>query len=185
MLRWQIAIHEYRVNMIVVHKSRNLNNNAYGLCRWALANTPENPAWVPQGENHIEGICATDIGTECFIKVKESYKMSKISLELAYKTSIHYSTGKTPAILEKGWNPRLPYDTLKKDLVDIHTVARSFKIILYKERHDSNRFMQYSFKYAKERWDKSNKPPEFEVGDLILVSTLNFNNIESPKKLKD
>ncbi|MBW0515995.1 hypothetical protein O181_055710 [Austropuccinia psidii MF-1] len=26
-------------------------------------------------------------------------------LELSYKTSIHASTGKTPAILEKGWNP--------------------------------------------------------------------------------
>ena len=27
------------------------------------------------------------------------------ALELAYKTSIHSSTGKTPAMLEKGWNP--------------------------------------------------------------------------------
>ncbi|MBW0492245.1 hypothetical protein O181_031960 [Austropuccinia psidii MF-1] len=35
-------------------------------------------------------------------------------LELAYKTSIHSSTGKTPAMLEKACNPRLPYDTLKK-----------------------------------------------------------------------
>ncbi|MBW0587862.1 hypothetical protein O181_127577 [Austropuccinia psidii MF-1] len=34
------------------------------------------------------------------------------ALELAYKTSIHSSTGKTPAMLEKGWNPRLTYDTL-------------------------------------------------------------------------
>ncbi|MBW0556065.1 hypothetical protein O181_095780, partial [Austropuccinia psidii MF-1] len=33
----------------------------------------------------------------------------KPALELAYKTSIHSSTGKTPAMLEKGWNPRLPY----------------------------------------------------------------------------
>ncbi|MBW0582423.1 hypothetical protein O181_122138, partial [Austropuccinia psidii MF-1] len=48
------------------------------------------------------------------------------ALELAYKTSIHYSAGKTPAMLEKGWNPRLPYDTLKKDLVDIHPTASSF-----------------------------------------------------------
>ncbi|MBW0591281.1 hypothetical protein O181_130996 [Austropuccinia psidii MF-1] len=40
--------------------------------------------------------------------------------ELEYKTSIHSSTGKTPAMLEKGCNPRLPYYKLKKDLVDIH-----------------------------------------------------------------
>ncbi|MBW0581602.1 hypothetical protein O181_121317 [Austropuccinia psidii MF-1] len=44
--------------------------------------------------------------------------------------------------------------------------------------------MQDSFKYAKERWDKSNKPPDFKIGDLVLVSTLNFNNIKGPKKLK-
>ncbi|MBW0559005.1 hypothetical protein O181_098720 [Austropuccinia psidii MF-1] len=35
-------------------------------------------------------------------------------IELAYKTSIHSSTEKTPAMLEKGWNPRLPYDTIKR-----------------------------------------------------------------------
>ncbi|MBW0583135.1 hypothetical protein O181_122850 [Austropuccinia psidii MF-1] len=34
-------------------------------------------------------------------------------------------------------------------------------------------------------WDKSHKVPDFKVGDLLLVSTLNFNNIKGPKKLKD
>ncbi|MBW0468779.1 hypothetical protein O181_008494 [Austropuccinia psidii MF-1] len=71
------------------------------------------------------------------------------ALELEYKTSIHYSTGKAPAMLEKGWNSILPYDTLKKDLVDIHPTARSSKMILDKSRHHENRFMQESFKYAK------------------------------------
>ncbi|MBW0551914.1 hypothetical protein O181_091629 [Austropuccinia psidii MF-1] len=106
-------------------------------------------------------------------------------LELEYKTSIHSSTGKTPVMLEKGWNPRLPYDTLRKDLVDIHPTARSFKIMVDKARHHANRCIQDSFKYEKERWDKSYKPPDFKIGDLVLVSTLNFNNIRGPKKLKD
>ncbi|MBW0503518.1 hypothetical protein O181_043233 [Austropuccinia psidii MF-1] len=106
------------------------------------------------------------------------------SLELEYKTSIHSSTGKTPAMLEKGWNTRLPYDTLKKDIVDIHPTAISFKIILDKARHHANRCMQHSFKYAKERWDKSHKPPEFKVGYLYLVSTLNFNNIKGSNKFQ-
>ncbi|MBW0509881.1 hypothetical protein O181_049596 [Austropuccinia psidii MF-1] len=51
-------------------------------------------------------------------------------LELEYKTSIHSSTGKTPAMLEKGCNPRAPYDTLTKDLVNIHPTERSLKIML-------------------------------------------------------
>ncbi|MBW0516326.1 hypothetical protein O181_056041 [Austropuccinia psidii MF-1] len=63
--------------MTIVHKSGNVHKNADGLSRWALANTPENPAWVPQEEHHIEGICVTDIGTEFFKQVEESYKMDK------------------------------------------------------------------------------------------------------------
>ncbi|MBW0548559.1 hypothetical protein O181_088274 [Austropuccinia psidii MF-1] len=45
--------------------------------------------------------------------------------------------------------------------------------------------MQASFKYRKERWDKSHKPPDLKIGDLVVVSTRNFNNIRGPKKLKD
>ncbi|MBW0567044.1 hypothetical protein O181_106759 [Austropuccinia psidii MF-1] len=45
--------------------------------------------------------------------------------------------------------------------------------------------MNDAFEYAQQKWDKSHKTPEFKVGDLILVSTLNFNNIKGPKKLKD
>ncbi|MBW0579135.1 hypothetical protein O181_118850 [Austropuccinia psidii MF-1] len=107
------------------------------------------------------------------------------ALELAYKTSIHASTGKTPAMLEKGWNPKLPTDTFKKDIIDIHPTASSFKLLLDKVRHHANQSMNNAFEYAKQKWDKSHKTPEFKVGDLILVSTLNFNNIKGPKKVKD
>ncbi|MBW0543570.1 hypothetical protein O181_083285 [Austropuccinia psidii MF-1] len=61
------------------------------------------------------------------------------ALELEYKTSIHFSTGKTPSMLEKGCNKRLPYDTLKKSLVDIHPKESSSRMILYKARHHANR----------------------------------------------
>ncbi|MBW0500282.1 hypothetical protein O181_039997 [Austropuccinia psidii MF-1] len=104
---------------------------------------------------------------------------------MADKASTHYSTGKTPAIFEKGWNPRFPYDTFRNYLVDIHPTASSFKIILDKAIHHANRCMQYSFKYAKRRWDKCHKPPDFKIGNLVLVSTLNFNNIKGPKIFKD
>ncbi|MBW0471175.1 hypothetical protein O181_010890 [Austropuccinia psidii MF-1] len=52
------------------------------------------------------------------------------TLELAYKTSVHSSTGQTA------------------------------------------------------NWDKIHKVPDFKVGDLVLVSTLNYNNIKGPKKLE-
>ncbi|MBW0522270.1 hypothetical protein O181_061985 [Austropuccinia psidii MF-1] len=88
-------------------------------------------------------------------------------------------------MLEKGWNARIPYYTPKKDLLDIHPTESSFKMILDKSRHHENRCMKDSFKYAKERWDKSHKPPNFKVGELVLVLTLNFNTTNGPKKFKD
>ncbi|MBW0569856.1 hypothetical protein O181_109571 [Austropuccinia psidii MF-1] len=81
------------------------------------------------------------------------------ALELAYKTSIHASTGKTPAMLEKGWNPKLPVDTLKKDLVDIHPTASSFKLFLDKVRHHANQSMNDAFEDVKQKLDKSHEPP--------------------------
>ncbi|MBW0576044.1 hypothetical protein O181_115759 [Austropuccinia psidii MF-1] len=108
----------------------------------------------------------------------------QMALELAYKTPIHSSIGKTPALLEKGWNPKLPVNTFKKYLVDIHPTASSFKLLLDKVRHPSNQSMNDAFEYAKQKWDKSHKGPEFKVVDLILVSTLNSNNIKAPMQLK-
>ncbi|MBW0519846.1 hypothetical protein O181_059561 [Austropuccinia psidii MF-1] len=107
------------------------------------------------------------------------------ALELAYKTSIHSSTGKTPSMLEKGWNPKLPVDTLKEDLVDIHPAASGFKLFLDKLRNHSKQNMNDSFEYAKQECDKSHKNLEVKLGNLILASTFNFNNIKGPKKLKD
>ncbi|MBW0514740.1 hypothetical protein O181_054455 [Austropuccinia psidii MF-1] len=52
MLRWQIAIQEYRTHMTIVHKEGNMYNNGDGLSRWALANTPDNPAYVLGKQNY-------------------------------------------------------------------------------------------------------------------------------------
>ncbi|MBW0500658.1 hypothetical protein O181_040373 [Austropuccinia psidii MF-1] len=94
-------------------------------------------------------------------------------------------TNQTPAILEKGWNPKLPPDSLRKDLIEIHPTAASFKGMLDKYRKHAVRCMEDYFAYAKDKWYKSHATPYFKVGDLVLVSTTNFNNIKGCKKLKD
>ncbi|MBW0520150.1 hypothetical protein O181_059865 [Austropuccinia psidii MF-1] len=38
-------------------------------------------------------------------------------------------------MLEKGWNSRLPADTLRRDLIEIHPTASSFKLILDEVKH--------------------------------------------------
>ncbi|MBW0502967.1 hypothetical protein O181_042682 [Austropuccinia psidii MF-1] len=105
-------------------------------------------------------------------------------LELAYKISVHTSTNPTPAILEKGWNPKVSQDSLRRHLAEIHPTASSFKGMLDKSRKHALRCMEDSFAYTKDKWDKSHATPDFKVGDLVLVSTTSFNNIKGCKKLK-
>ncbi|MBW0546867.1 hypothetical protein O181_086582 [Austropuccinia psidii MF-1] len=73
------------------------------------------------------------------------------ALELAYKTSIHASTNQTPAILEKGRNPKLPQNSLRKDLIEIHPTDSSSKGMLERAAKHEVRFMEDSFAYAKDK----------------------------------
>ncbi|MBW0542972.1 hypothetical protein O181_082687 [Austropuccinia psidii MF-1] len=153
-------------------------------------------AYHPQADGLAERMIQTleDIIRRCCaygLKLEDSYGFAHDwctlipALEFAYKTSIHASTGKDPAMLEKRWEPKLPVDTLKKYLVYIHPTASRFNLLLDKVRHNANQSMNNSFEYAQNKWDKSHKTPEIKVGDLILVSTLTFKNIKGPKKLED
>ncbi|MBW0562318.1 hypothetical protein O181_102033 [Austropuccinia psidii MF-1] len=116
-------------------------------------------------EDMIRRVCAYGL------EFKDSYGFTHDwctlipALDLAYKTSIHSSTGQTPAMLDKGWHPRLPADTLRKDLIEVHTTASSFELMLDKVKHHAKQSMNYAFKYAKQKWEKSHKVPDFKVGD--------------------
>ncbi|MBW0562056.1 hypothetical protein O181_101771 [Austropuccinia psidii MF-1] len=48
MLRWQIAIQEYRGNMTIIYKEGKSHTNADGLSRWPLDNVMSNPAYDPE-----------------------------------------------------------------------------------------------------------------------------------------
>ncbi|MBW0540839.1 hypothetical protein O181_080554 [Austropuccinia psidii MF-1] len=48
MLRWKIAIQEYRGNMNIIYKGGKSHTNADGLCRWPLDNVKSNLAYDPE-----------------------------------------------------------------------------------------------------------------------------------------
>ncbi|MBW0578999.1 hypothetical protein O181_118714 [Austropuccinia psidii MF-1] len=48
MLRWQIAIQEYRGKMTIIYKERKSHTNADGLSRWPLDNFKINLAYYPE-----------------------------------------------------------------------------------------------------------------------------------------
>ncbi|MBW0473095.1 hypothetical protein O181_012810 [Austropuccinia psidii MF-1] len=80
MLRWQIAIQEYRGNITIVHKDGSIQKNSDRLRIWPLPNDIDNPAYVP-GEASpqipIEGISVTDLKTSFFEAVRNSYTQNK------------------------------------------------------------------------------------------------------------
>ncbi|MBW0508905.1 hypothetical protein O181_048620 [Austropuccinia psidii MF-1] len=39
--------------------------------------------------------------------------------------------------------------------------------------------------YKKQRYDKTNMDIDFKEGDQVLVSTLNFNNLKGPNKMRE
>ncbi|MBW0502550.1 hypothetical protein O181_042265 [Austropuccinia psidii MF-1] len=94
-------------------------------------------AYHPQTDGLSERMIQTmeDILTRCCAygmeyKDHEGYTHDWTTLlpavQLAYNTSQHSTTGKTPALVEEGWNPLFPVDHLKNDLLKINPTAKDF-----------------------------------------------------------
>ncbi|MBW0508098.1 hypothetical protein O181_047813 [Austropuccinia psidii MF-1] len=103
----------------------------------------------------------------------------------AYGMEYKHHEGKTPALVEKGWNPLLPVDHLKKNLLTIHPTAKDFHEMWKRACETAAKCIAEAKEYNKKRWDKSYMEPDFKEGDQVLVSTLSFNNLKGPKNMRD
>ncbi|MBW0518757.1 hypothetical protein O181_058472 [Austropuccinia psidii MF-1] len=104
------------------------------------------------------------------------------AVQLAYNTSQTSTTGKIPAPIEKGL---LPVDHLKKNLLTLHPTAKDFHEMWKRACDTTAKCIAEAKEYNKQRWDKSHMEPDFEEGDQVLVSTLRFNNLKGPNKVRD
>ncbi|MBW0497566.1 hypothetical protein O181_037281 [Austropuccinia psidii MF-1] len=107
------------------------------------------------------------------------------SLELKDYNGFSHDWGKTPRILGKGWNLKLPVYIFQEDSVDIKPTQSRFNLFLDKVRHHANQSITDAFEYANQKWDECHKNPESKLGTSILVLTFILNNIKGPSKLKD
>ncbi|MBW0471265.1 hypothetical protein O181_010980 [Austropuccinia psidii MF-1] len=107
------------------------------------------------------------------------------TVKLAYNTSQHSTTGKSPSLVEKGWNPLWPVDHLKENLLTIHPAAKDFHDMWKRACDTTARCIAEAKEYNKQRWEKSHMEADFKERDQILVSTLNFNNLNGQKKMRD
>ncbi|MBW0549486.1 hypothetical protein O181_089201 [Austropuccinia psidii MF-1] len=87
-LRWQIAIKEYRVDMTIVHKVGNINKNVDGLSRWPLPNNIDIPAYVPEEASPqipIGGLSFTDPNTTPLEVFSDTQKTKNNKIIYNYK----------------------------------------------------------------------------------------------------
>ncbi|MBW0475423.1 hypothetical protein O181_015138 [Austropuccinia psidii MF-1] len=135
-------------------------------------------------EDILRRFCAYDME----YKDHEGYTLDWVTLlpafSLEYNTGQHSTIGETPALVQKGWNPLLHVDHLKKNHLTIHPTAKSFHEMWKRACDTAAKCIAGAKEYNKKRWDKSHMEPDFKEGDQVLVSTLNLNNLRGPVSLE-
>ncbi|MBW0466401.1 hypothetical protein O181_006116 [Austropuccinia psidii MF-1] len=87
------------------------------------------------------------------------------AVQLSYSTSQHSTTGKSPSLVEKGWNPLFPVDHLKRNLLTIHPTAKAFHDMWKKACDTAAKCVVEAKEYNEQRWDKSHMEPDIKEGD--------------------
>ncbi|MBW0564010.1 hypothetical protein O181_103725 [Austropuccinia psidii MF-1] len=101
-------------------------------------------------------------------KDHEAYTNDWVTLQpevqLVYNTTQHSTTGKTPSLVKKGWNPLFPLDHLKKNLLTIHPTAKDFHDMWNKPFDTAKKCIAEAKEYNKQKWDKTHMAPDFKEG---------------------
>ncbi|MBW0504897.1 hypothetical protein O181_044612 [Austropuccinia psidii MF-1] len=81
-------------------------------------------------EDMVSSFYAYGLGVKDYNELTHYWFSLLPTLDIAYKKSVNASTNQAPAILEKGLSPRLPQDSLRKDLVEINPTAAILKAMV-------------------------------------------------------
>ncbi|MBW0553533.1 hypothetical protein O181_093248 [Austropuccinia psidii MF-1] len=74
--------------------------------------------------------------------------------QLAYNTSQHSTTGKSPSLVEKRLKPQLPVDHLKKNLLTIQPTSKKSHDMWKKACETAAKCIAEAKESNKQRWDK-------------------------------
>ncbi|MBW0498237.1 hypothetical protein O181_037952 [Austropuccinia psidii MF-1] len=90
-------------------------------------------------------------------------------------------------MVEKGWNPLLPVDHLKKNLLTIHPTAKDFHDMCKKACDTASKCIADTKEYKKQRWDKLHMEPDFKgpkkmgdffVGPFTIIKLIGKGEVE-------
>ncbi|MBW0537070.1 hypothetical protein O181_076785 [Austropuccinia psidii MF-1] len=136
-------------------------------------------------EEIIRRVCAYDMEYNDHEGYTHKWVTLLPAVQLAYNTRKNSTTGKLPSLVEKGWNPLLTVDHLKKNLLTIHPKAKDFHYMWNRACDTAAKCIAEAKEYNKQRYDKTHMEPDFKEGDQVLVSTIKFNIINRPKKMRN
>ncbi|MBW0581457.1 hypothetical protein O181_121172 [Austropuccinia psidii MF-1] len=145
LLRWQIAIQEYRGNMTIIYKGGKSHTNADGLSRWPLDNVKSNPAydtkvaanipihymeiarrsnfrfseWVPESGTPDSGNTDSEGTENLILGISSSQLQNDFSSAIMKTYSKHKQCGKLLQLLQKRYrSPELEFQLEKPWLRD-------------------------------------------------------------------
>ncbi|MBW0567461.1 hypothetical protein O181_107176 [Austropuccinia psidii MF-1] len=87
------------------------------------------------------------------------------AVQLAHNTSQNSTTGKSPSLVEKGWNPLFPVDHLNKNLITIHPTAKDFHYLWKRACDKAGNCIVEAKEYNKQRYYKTLMEPDFKERD--------------------
>ncbi|MBW0517422.1 hypothetical protein O181_057137 [Austropuccinia psidii MF-1] len=142
--------------------------------------------WMIQKmEDIISRFCAYGMEYKDYEGYTHEWVTPLNAVQLAYNTCQHPTTVKSPSLAEKGWNRLIPVDHFKKNLLNIHPTAKAFHEMRKRECDTAAKGIDEAKEYSKKRYEKTHMEPDFKEGDQVLVSTLNFDSLKGPKKIRD
>ncbi|MBW0588118.1 hypothetical protein O181_127833 [Austropuccinia psidii MF-1] len=97
------------------------------------------------------------------------------AVQLASNTSQNSTTVKTPAVVEKGWNPLLPVDHLNKNLLTIHPTAKDFHDMWKRACDTAAKCKAEAKEYNKQR---TKKMRDSFVGPFNIIKLIGKNAVE-------
>ncbi|MBW0545779.1 hypothetical protein O181_085494 [Austropuccinia psidii MF-1] len=143
MLRWKIAVQEYRGNMTIIYKEGKRHTNEDGLIKWPLDNFISNPAYDPEApefgtpesdstepegkETPKLGIISSELHNEAFGSVPKTYAKHKHCSIMLQLLQQKYRSPEVESKLEVPW--LRDYKDNKFLLIDA--------LLYHKEKHTS------------------------------------------------
>ncbi|MBW0585632.1 hypothetical protein O181_125347 [Austropuccinia psidii MF-1] len=147
---WEQELSEYINTCERCQKANGKHGKKYGLLKHI--EEPKN-SWETINMEWVTGLVPGG---------KENFNAFLIMVD-----SQHSTTGKSPSLVEKGWNPLFPVDHLKKNILTIHPTAKDLHDMWKNACETASRCLAEAKEYKKQRWDKTHMKPDFKEGDQV------------------